>query len=142
MENLDYLLKRKEHIGSALPTLRVTFVETEENVLEKNAFMEYWSERANSVDIQKQHNFDVIGEPKETPRAIKCSFPWRSIMILANGEVLPCCSFYAVGSNTMGNIDTSSIKDIWDSRIFKDFRMNMKQGIYSDACKLCFDAQQ
>jgi radical SAM protein with 4Fe4S-binding SPASM domain len=140
VRNLDYLLRMKKKRKLALPVLRVTFVELEANAHEKKAFLDYWSARVESVDIQRYHNFDLSDKPEEKERDIKCSFPWRSVMVLADGNVLPCCSFYAAREHVMGNIDSSNIRTIWDSESFCSLRKNIKKGNYADACKVCFDS--
>lgn len=138
-DNLDYFLSQRKKLNALLPVLRVTFVETDINIHERNDFIEYWQQRAETVDVQKYYDFDLT-PPKDAARDISCSFPWRSIMILGNGDVLPCCSFYAARDLVMGNIHEASIKAIWDGKLFQQHRLNLKQGTYADACKQCFDS--
>jgi len=61
-------------------------------------------------------------------------------MIMADGNVMPCCSLLVTEENSMGNINKNPLKEIWDSKRFKTFRQNMKNGIYTDTCKLCYDS--
>lgn len=140
---VNYLITQKEKLNIEMPVIRVTFVDTAENTLEKDEFISYWNSRKVVVDIQKLHNFDYNPDdyPENKDRKINCSFPWRTLMVLANGDVLPCCSFYSVGEHNLGNINDTSIEKIWTSQKLNDLRKSLTNGNYTNRCKLCFDSQ-
>ncbi|MBA7564744.1 radical SAM protein [Candidatus Atribacteria bacterium 1244-E10-H5-B2] len=50
-----------------------------------------------------------------------CNFPY-SLAVEANGEVAPCDGFFATPDFICGNIREKSIKEIWESLIFKEMR--------------------
>ncbi len=68
-----------------------------------------------------------------------CYVGWTYVMILAGGEVMPCC--YC--SSPLGNINESSFKEIWFGDTYNTFRQNaidlpkLKKTIIS--CR-CFDS--
>ena len=140
--NVDDFLRRRNERGQRLPILRVTFVEMAENAPEKDDFVAHWQTRADIVDVQKYWDFDVDGPPAERERDLSCAHPMRSLLVMATGDVYPCCSFYAMREHRLGNIAESSIADIWHSERLRRFRQDLASGRYSDACKLCHDASQ
>jgi radical SAM protein with 4Fe4S-binding SPASM domain len=141
MRNLDGFLALREGAGSRLPILRVSFVEMAENRHEKEAFIQHWTGRADMVDVQRYWDFDVndAGIP-ERNRQIQCTHPWKSLFIMAGGDVYPCCSFYAMREHYLGNVEQQSLAEIWNSERLAALRESLTNGRYRDACKLCYDA--
>lgn len=140
---IDYLIKRKESVGSRLPVLRLTFIDMPINRHEKEMFIDHWQNQADVVDIQKYIDFDVVKKVDHADsRAFSCSCPWRIVDIMANGDLVPCNSFYALPDLIMGNIHEAGIKQIWNSERFKQFRNDMKKKSFTDACLTCFSAQE
>lgn len=138
--NIDTLISMRQQLGVKLPIIRLTFLEHPDNVQERDDFIAYWKDRVDVVDIQKLQQFDQNKIVEQKERTIKCTFPWRSVMIMSNGDVMPCCSLIVTAENTMGNIYELPLKEIWDSKRFRIFRENMKNGIYSETCKMCYDS--
>ncbi len=138
--NVERLLAMREDLGAALPIVRVSFVEHPENLHELHDFVAYWQERVDVVDLQKLQQFDRTKIVQRENRVIRCTFPWRSVMIMSNGDVMPCCSLMVTSENTMGNVYDRPLKEIWDSERFKEFRLNMKNGVYTETCKTCYDS--
>ena len=57
-----------------------------------------------------------------------------------NGDVLPCCSFYAP-SLVFGNWKDTPLIDIWNSEKMKELRRIHKRGEYykNPVCKACVE---
>ena len=66
-----------------------------------------------------------------------CPQPFFTMQINPDGKVVPCYSFEYPG--IMGDCNTQSMKDIWDSSIFTNFRKRMLNGRQevSSACRKC-----
>lgn len=68
-----------------------------------------------------------------------CSFPFYMMQINPNGDIIPCCSAEKV--QVMGNVKNSSLTEIWNGKVFNDFRKIMLGGCDSlpnqNACKNC-----
>ena len=65
-----------------------------------------------------------------------CYTPSRNIEIMPNGDIYPCCTTMNIEQFKMGNVYDQSLKEIWNSKKFKNFRikvMNSKEEI----CKKC-----
>ena len=141
-DSILYLLEQRAAKGVRLPVVRLTFIDMPVNRHEKDAFIAYWRGRVDLVDIQKHIDFDIT-EPGADAEAgeFPCSCPWRLIDIMANGDLVPCNSFYAFPELVMGNIHQSSIKEIWDSEKFGRFRNALRERRYTRSCLTCFAAQ-
>lgn len=69
----------------------------------------------------------------EPGKEIMCYEPWLEPTINAHGEVLPCCNTHF----SMGNINDSSLSDIWYGDQYNDFRRQWTMGHYYTSCRNC-----
>ncbi len=66
-----------------------------------------------------------------------CSWIWNSMVVMANGDVVPCCRD-PKGSIVLGNAVDSTLQTIWNgekSVAFREDILKNQSGI--DICKLC-----
>lgn len=56
-----------------------------------------------------------------------CELPNYVLYIKPNGDVLSCCNDFE-SVNVLGNVVSSSIRDVWYGKRFKDFRRRLSQG--------------
>lgn len=135
---LNALLFARAKSSSGLPVVRVSFVDLNLNRAEKKAFVEYWKERVDFVDVQVADNYNYAGDEKVDfgiPKKWDCMSPWARVAVLADGTVLPCCNFF--GRNLpLGNVRDSSIEDIWRSPAMQSVREGVTDGSCSN-CELC-----
>jgi len=108
-------IKRREH--RVLPITRVSFVITRENSHEVEPFREYWEDKVDKVDFQcfcaiEGYNESLAPAGSRPVHRFPCSAPWQQLVIRANGDVVPCCSFYG-SEMVIGNIRETSIHDLW-----------------------------
>lgn len=66
-----------------------------------------------------------------------CTFPWYAMVICADGTVTPCPQdFWAKMS--MGNINNSSMREIWHSEPYRALRRGLRDNIDSlELCRKC-----
>ena len=143
IENIEYFLGQKKKAGLKLPITRVTCILTKDSIKDMGRFKEFWM---NKVDIVEFQNFQAIKGYTEglRPNGAKiddnftCNAPWQQLVIRANGDVLPCCSFYGI-ELVIGNIKNSTIHDIWNSLQMKKIREELLDNnfSFSQACKKC-----
>ena len=82
----------------------------------------------NFSDGRKYNNIDqMVSEV--------CYYPWRSMVILQNGEVAPCCQDYD-GKIILGSVKNSTIKEIWNGEEYRTMRKYFRNLDYSKY-KLC-----
>ena len=93
----------------------------------------YCGAKVDFVDIKVLANFNKVISTGENKWS--CLDPFRRISIMANGDVIPCCSFH--GKNlVLGNVKNRSIKELWKSSEIRDVRKNLIEN-KEHVCKLC-----
>ena len=68
----------------------------------------------------------------------KCSWPWNSAYLSAEGNVVPCCIIGDPEVVNMGNINSTSFKNIWNSEKYNLIRNNIKNNKLDNFCKNCY----
>jgi len=137
--NLLEVIKERELRASALPIIRVSWVDMGINKHEKQKFIDYWTGLVDHVDIQTWSDFTnvPINVDLSEPKIFECRSPWQRLSILANGDVLPCCDFNG-RSLVLGNIQEQSLQDIWQSERLAEVRENLS----SDKSPICAACQR
>jgi radical SAM protein with 4Fe4S-binding SPASM domain len=147
MHNITRFLEIKKESKRTLPLTRVSFVENKFNYMELEDFILFWQDRADFLAIQnfthpfvgEQHS-NKIKEEKLFENNIfsPCLEPYRRLMITCDGNVLPCCSYYAVNL-ALGNIYKDSIYNIWNSSKMQELRLkiNGSKEKQPEACRKC-----
>jgi radical SAM protein with 4Fe4S-binding SPASM domain len=154
VQNIKNFLKIRDSLNKKLPKLGVSFVRTKMNEHEYLDFIKYWEKIADHVSIQNPTNPFGKGkfhdptkgkdffpdEKTKSPKLHKCPEPFKRMTVRGNGDVLGCCSFYAVDL-VVGNWKNESITDIWNGEKMKQLREIHKNGEYfkNPACKTCIE---
>lgn len=68
-----------------------------------------------------------------------CILPWIHIYANPDGSVLPCC----IGHHHkhMGNVQQTTIKEIWNNENYKSMRKKMLSGEQCEECTACYQAE-
>jgi radical SAM protein with 4Fe4S-binding SPASM domain len=82
----------------------------------------------------------IYNGAKPTPRdLIRCTFPWYSTYIAADGGVYGCCYHRFHDAEVLGNIHESDFTSIWNGPAYQDFRSKMRDGHSPfQACYSCY----
>ncbi|WP_340251829.1 radical SAM/SPASM domain-containing protein [Roseobacter sp. HKCC-CH-9208] len=81
-----------------------------------------WPETVSNLGLDNGHRFGF-----EDKRQLVCSQIFKSMMINANGDVVPCCvDFKRV--NRLGNVNSMSLKEIWDGQQLLELRKKHLSG--------------
>lgn len=67
--------------------------------------------------------------------------PWIHMHSWANGSVYPCCVSNSSSEHTYGNLNNSSLKELYNSEKTKQLRRNMLNNIPTDTCQKCYDQE-
>jgi len=169
LDNLDRLLKIRRELGQKYPKVEVQYIKFQHNVDQlKDAiewsqnrgvdqFSEFWGDLHNYADHNPER-LTVFG-PKSVRAMPQCMWPYFSIQIKYDGDVIPCCvhrladqyrTGYGVDSRAVGNIFSSSIWEVWNSpeyRTLRQFVSNPQRALHDsslsktfcDACPTIFD---
>jgi radical SAM protein with 4Fe4S-binding SPASM domain len=80
----------------------------------------------------------ALGIPVPESSKIVCTSPMYRMMINWNGTVQPCCADWS-WNNIMGDINKNTLKEIWNSKVFTDFRKLHLEGkrFGNKACGTC-----
>ena len=128
--------------GWVLPILRASFVQNRLNQHETKAFVERFGEQVDYVEIQGFTRYynrtdHLIPQDSNLITDFTCNEPWRKLIVRANGDVLPCCSFYGY-EIPVGNLAYSTLRELFNAAQMKKLRADFKQGVYENpACKSC-----
>ena len=68
-----------------------------------------------------------------------CILPWIHFYANPDGAVLPCC----IGDHRkpLGNVQQDSVIDVWNSKQYKEMRLNMLAGTRCEECNSCYQAE-
>lgn len=129
--NINNFLRIRKEEGVSWPLLRVNFLQTELNKHEKEDFLAYWKDRADMVGFQDLLTIPDVKQNwvSEYPEEFHCAFPFKQIVINAEGTMLPCCTFNG-DKLPLGNLANMTIKEAWDSSWMQQLRELHRQGLY------------
>jgi len=121
LENLDGFLAVRRAAGSELPLLRLSFVEMEVNLAERERFRELFSPLADYLSFQRYHNILGLPETDLAPAgpgrgesAGFCAEPFTRLALQVDGGLFPCCSDFGRGAN-LGRFPEISLSEAWHS---------------------------
>jgi hypothetical protein len=119
-ENLAGFLAVRRAAGSELPLLRLSFVEMEVNLAERERFRELFSPVADYFSFQRYHNIlglpeTALAPPGETRgEGFFCADPFTRLALLADGGLFPCCSDFGRLA-PLGRFPENSLSEVWNS---------------------------
>jgi radical SAM protein with 4Fe4S-binding SPASM domain len=145
VDNLLNFLKIRNRSKLSLPTVRVSFLETEENKSEKEDFISFWKDKVDLISIQSLIKYNstpssLISNKKNKEIEYTCHQPWTRLVIRSNGDIKPCCTIPGMEFN-LKNSKNIGIKDFWNSLFMKKLRNDLKngEGYKNKICKNCIE---
>jgi len=146
-QNILSFTRIRNELGLKLPLVRTSFVLQKNNEKELTSFKKFWEDKVDYVHIQSFSKPYNTAEDSWTSRKIyspdvfKCDQPNNRIVIRSDGEVLPCCSWFSY-EIPVGNINNSSIYEIWNASKMSNLReMHFKGEYYlNPSCKKCVNS--
>lgn len=137
--NIKRLQTLKKNMGKDKPTVRVQMVDTPRNHREIEDYIKFWGEIADHVAVEDMLDWEAK-EKDDTPLPNwACAQLWQRVIILADGDVLPCCRAIQGGNKKLmvaGNAKKQSIEDIWKGKKLKQLRLLHMSG-ESHKIKMC-----
>lgn len=127
-ENIKQVIELKKARGAST-TIVVTMIamgSSEEDLETQRRFMQLFDpldvfNYVKSQDNRWYFEDDEGIENKSHYVSEYCEYPWTSLTVMANGEVVPCTQDYDA-EMSFGNVRDSSLEEIWNSDSYREFR--------------------
>jgi len=120
-ENLAGFLAVRQKAGSELPLLRLSFVEMEINLAERDQFQELFAPLADYLSFQRYQNILGLPETDLAPAAAAeadpagfCAEPFTRLALQADGGLFPCCSDFGRLA-PLGRFPEVTLGAVWNS---------------------------
>jgi len=146
IRNIDTFLRVKEELHSKTPQVQVWAVRTKEVDRQLAEVRSFWAERhvsfkARELDNRAHpeitDNTDLATEYDEWKFATYCTIPFWRAWILWNGDMVLCCVDWD-RRHVFGNIHESSIREIWNSEPYNQYRDRMRRNDFAGTlCEHC-----
>jgi MoaA/NifB/PqqE/SkfB family radical SAM enzyme len=132
--NIERLVRLRAEYGKRRPKLILSFVR-QNNSADEQAFIEHWRRIADKIHITDLHNWGGTLH-QESDVNYPCYRPWLTFTVLWDGRVSLCCADFD-GHTILGDMNTSSIKDIWNNDLYRSVRREHLESGGPDVCRAC-----
>ncbi len=122
IENIQNFAKiRKECYPNSKCATRISGVRVDKE-LDMNEFKQFWEKYVDHVVIVEMENrWDTYHNPLEIGAESPCQYLWERMYVWFDGKCNPCDADYK-SELELGNIQKSSLKQVWNSQKFSDIR--------------------
>ena len=132
--NIERLLRIRAELGRTHPKMILSFVR-QNNSADEQQFIERWAARVDKVHVTDLHNWAGTLN-RESDVNFPCYRPWLTFTVLWDGRVSLCCADFD-GREVLGDLRSSSIKDIWNAEPYlRARRLHLESG-GPDICRAC-----
>ena len=145
LKNINDFLNIRGKQKSGFPLVQMSFSVNKLNHVELSDYIDYWKPKVDLISTSDFCN-PFIGGDKEKYAEDKyrftsycmgaCYEPFQRLFIRNDGKVHSCCSFFG-GEYVVGDINKSSIKEIWESDRMKRIRLNVNSKDGFPICNKC-----
>jgi MoaA/NifB/PqqE/SkfB family radical SAM enzyme len=132
--NIERLVRLRGESGKRRPKLILSFVR-QNNSADEQAFIEHWRTIADKVHVTDLHNWAGTLNT-ESDVNYPCYRPWLTFTVLWDGRVSLCCADFD-GKTVLGDLNTSSIRDIWNAEPYRNARRQHLESGGPDICRAC-----
>ena len=137
---IKYLKQIRDEKKQKKPLIRVQSILTAiENNSEK--FYKTWEKVADRINViaDQLRDYQIDENKIEYNHYFMCPKPFQRLAIAHDGRVHQCISDYH-GKNILGNVNTQTIKEVWNGEPNKKLRDSFKNHTYlkdNSACRQC-----
>jgi MoaA/NifB/PqqE/SkfB family radical SAM enzyme len=132
--NIARLVRIRGELGRRRPKLILSFVR-QSNSVDEQAFIEHWKNVADKIHITDLHNWAGTLN-RESDVNYPCYRPWLTFTALWDGRVSLCCADFD-GRTVLGDLNTSSIQEIWNAEPYTQARRQHLESGGPDICRSC-----
>jgi MoaA/NifB/PqqE/SkfB family radical SAM enzyme len=132
--NIERLVRLRAESGKRRPKLILSFVR-QNNSADEQAFIEHWRKIADKIHITDLHNWGGTLH-QQSDVNYPCYRPWLTFTVLWDGRVSLCCADFD-GHTILGDMNTSTIRDIWNNEAYRQVRREHLESGGPDVCRAC-----
>ncbi len=126
-DNFVRFARMKHERGSKLQVV-VQMVRMERNATEVEEFTRFWSSVPGVDQVRIKADETNLMQPDSSHTAEDwkhpCHYLWRGPMYVKwNGDAYPCCQSYMLDGAPVGNIESESLEEIWNSDAMRRMRV-------------------
>ena len=132
--NIERLVRLRAEAGKRRPKLILSFVR-QSNSADEQAFIEHWKAIADKIHITDLHNWAGTLNT-ESDVNYPCYRPWLTFTVLWDGRVSLCCADFD-GKTILGDLNTATIREIWNAEPYRDARRLHLESGGPDICRAC-----
>lgn len=139
VQKVRYIREYRDKIGSKKPLIRVQSVHSAIRGKE-DEFLKLWDGIADRVNFIADQKRSIVQRDYRHDPSYICPSPWQRACIGWDGRVAQCYGDYMI-ANSLGDVKTQSIKEIWDGKPFRELRklMKDKKRLATKPCRTCAD---
>ena len=127
-------MRIRGELGRKRPKLILSFVR-QNNSVDEQAFIEHWRTIADKIHITDLHNWaGTLNANRDVN--YPCYRPWLTFTVLWDGRVSLCCADFD-GRHILGDMRTSTIREIWESEAYRQVRRQHLESGGPDICRAC-----
>jgi len=154
-ENILYFLEIKKEVGSKIKAI-ISMIDFPKNRDSIDKMFDYWRKMEGIDEVYLKPFLVWTGEVEKIKRLVfesskssdvdpveerggrvKCYYPWSSMSITWDGDVVPCCNDYDK-KYVLGNVKDRSLSEIWNGGKMQQLRKEFLSGnVENPLCKKC-----
>jgi MoaA/NifB/PqqE/SkfB family radical SAM enzyme len=131
---IERLLRIRAELGRVRPKMILSFVRQNDSEDER-AFIEHWRARVDKIHVTDLHNWAGTLN-RQADVNYPCYRPWLTFTVLWDGRVALCCADFD-GREILGDLRTSSIRDVWNGEAYQRVRRLHLESGGPDICTAC-----
>jgi len=119
-------IKRKKNLKTLLVPCMIDLAMDKNDKKMHNKFLKFWKDKEVFAYIKSQDNRWLYENDKDLKSKSHyskqyCEYPWLSVSIMADGNVVPCTQI----SNheiVLGNVKENTLEEIWNGKKYQELR--------------------
>lgn len=136
LQNLKDFFKMRDELGKDKPKTIIQYIPSESNESKIEDFYSLMrplirESTGDSLLLFSLHNFGGGMSYNIGKIVYTCNFPWRTMVILHDGRVVMCSLDYN-GVQVVGDVNKSTIHEIWNDRRYQCARENFRNLRYDE----------
>ncbi len=119
-------IKKERNFKTIFVPCMIALNNDDKNKEMQQKFLDYWKDKDVFAYIKSQDNRWLFENDKDLENFSHyakqyCEYPWTSLTVMAEGNVVPCTQ---ISNNelVLGNIKEESLEDIWNGENFRKLR--------------------